>query len=180
MYYIHVWSRVYIYNESFFETKKRIYFGRGLSTSSYRLLRLTPGQCASLLLALPQPLPHWTSKLLSRLTRQVDGWHEAVGGKTGHLSSVSPSHCRPMPWTPIHWSRCCQHLSIVFSVLLKEIWEAPVDRTISLIFAISFDISKLVDDVHQYYCQLCKLVCLVKCGITNKMETTNPNVHTFK
>ena len=89
-------------------------------------------------------------------------------GKPDTFLPVSPSHCRPMPWTPIHWSRCCQHLSIVFSVLLKEIWEAPVDRTISLIFAISFDISKLVDDVHQYYCQLCKLVCLVKRGITKK------------
>lgn len=76
--------------------------------------------------------------------------------------------CRPMHWTPIHWSRCCQHLSIVFSVLLKKIWQAPVDRTISLIFAISFDISILVHDFHQYYCPLCKSVCLVKCGITKK------------
>lgn len=81
--------------------------------------------------------------------------------RTGRQSSWAAWRGRPMHWTPIHWSRCCQHLSIVFSVLLKKIWQAPVDRTISLIFAISFDI--LVDDFHQY---LCKSVCLVKCGIT--------------
>ncbi len=147
-----------------------IYHGRGLSTSSYRLPRLTPGQCASLLLALPQPLPHWTSKLLNRLMHQVAwvGRWGLVGrpfDRQEHLSSVSPSRFRPMHWTPTHWSRCCQHLSIVFSVLMKEIWRAPVDRIISLLFAIRFD-TKLVHDFHQYDGPRCKSVCIVKYGIT--------------
>jgi len=54
------------------DQKDREKLSRLLVQLEPELLRLTPGQCASLLLALPQPLPHWTSKLLSRLTRQAN------------------------------------------------------------------------------------------------------------
>jgi len=54
------------------DQKDRERLSRLLVQLEPELLRLTPGQCASLLLALPQPLPHWTSKLLSRLTRQAN------------------------------------------------------------------------------------------------------------
>ena len=102
----------------------------------------------------------------------ASGGMGGMGGLVGrpfdrqeHLSSVSPSRFRPMHWTPTHWSRCCQHLSIVFSVLMKEIWGAPIDRIISLVFAIRFD-TKLVHDFHQYDGPRCKSVCIVKYGIT--------------
>lgn len=54
------------------DQKDRERLSRLLAQLEPELPRLTPGQCASLLLALPQPLPHWTSKLLNRLMRQAN------------------------------------------------------------------------------------------------------------